>query len=70
MAEDLSLLSGADVLTLAGLRAGEVDVLLGCPPCQVFSKLSETSKLHPTLDEHSKHIARRFSWLTLSPEKE
>lgn len=34
---DLSTLTGDDLLSAAGLSAGEVDVIIGGPPCQGFS---------------------------------
>jgi DNA (cytosine-5)-methyltransferase 1 len=35
---DISTLSSRSILTTAGIRAGEADVLIGGPPCQPFSK--------------------------------
>ncbi len=35
---DINEISSADVLNAGGLRAGEVDMLIGGPPCQPFSK--------------------------------
>ena len=35
--EDISILSGDDLLKAAGMTASEVDVIIGGPPCQGFS---------------------------------
>lgn len=35
--EDLRKLEPSDLLTSIGLRPGELDVLIGCPPCQGFT---------------------------------
>jgi DNA (cytosine-5)-methyltransferase 1 len=35
---DITTLSGAEILSAAGLRVGEAGLLLGGPPCQPFSK--------------------------------
>jgi DNA (cytosine-5)-methyltransferase 1 len=34
---DISQLKGAEILSTAGLRKGEIDLLAGGPPCQAFS---------------------------------
>ncbi len=36
---DLRRLNGADLLRAAALRRGELDLLVGCPPCQGYSLL-------------------------------
>lgn len=36
---DIRALSGSRVLRDAGLKAGELDLLAGCPPCQGFSRM-------------------------------
>lgn len=36
---DIRTVSGADLLTTAGLEKGELDLLKACPPCQGFSTL-------------------------------
>jgi len=36
---DIQSLTVADILQDVGLRAGELDLLAGCPPCQGFSRL-------------------------------
>lgn len=35
--EDISILTGDDILAVAGMTADEVDVIIGGPPCQGFS---------------------------------
>jgi DNA (cytosine-5)-methyltransferase 1 len=39
---DLRSVSGAEILRHAGLRRGELPLLVGCPPCQGFSTLRRT----------------------------
>jgi len=39
--KDVSKLSGKELLTLAGLKAGELDGLVGGPPCQGFSTIGK-----------------------------
>ncbi|HTP54877.1 MAG TPA: DNA cytosine methyltransferase [Thermoplasmata archaeon] len=41
---DTSKLSGKDLLDAAGLKTGEIDLLVGGPPCQPFSKASYWTK--------------------------
>jgi DNA (cytosine-5)-methyltransferase 1 len=41
---DLRNVTGDMILTWAGLNKGEVDVVVGCPPCQGFSSLRRTRK--------------------------
>jgi DNA (cytosine-5)-methyltransferase 1 len=40
----IETITSAELLSVAGLRAGEVDVLIGGPPCQPFSKSAYWSK--------------------------
>ena len=39
---DLRRISGAEILGHAGLKRGELPLLVGCPPCQGFSSLRRT----------------------------
>lgn len=41
---DLRKVTGEQILKRAGLKRGEVDVVVGCPPCQGFSSLRRTRK--------------------------
>lgn len=41
---DLRKVTGQQILERAGLKRGEVDVVVGCPPCQGFSSLRRTKK--------------------------
>ena len=41
---DLRNVTGEQLLKRAGLKRGEVDVVVGCPPCQGFSSLRRTRK--------------------------
>ena len=49
---DLRVLDGRAVLDHFGLRRGDVDLVIGCPPCQGFSSLRRTT--HPDgIDERN-----------------
>jgi DNA (cytosine-5)-methyltransferase 1 len=39
---DLRLVSGTEILKHAGLKRGELPLMVGCPPCQGFSTLRRT----------------------------
>ena len=41
---DLRYVTGELILKEAGMKRGEVDVVVGCPPCQGFSSLRRTKK--------------------------
>ena len=42
--DDLRNVSGEEILERTGLKRGEVDLVVGCPPCQGFSSLRRTRK--------------------------
>ena len=42
--DDLRNVTGEQILEKAGLEKGQVDVVVGCPPCQGFSSLRRTKK--------------------------
>ena len=56
---DIKDVSGEDVLKRSRLNQGEVDVCVGCPPCQGFSTLRQTSRQqhHP---DRRKSLLRIF----------
>lgn len=54
--DDMSAITGEGILSSAGLKKGELDVLIGCPPCQAFSKLSDTRSIDPFKDRRSKQV--------------
>jgi DNA (cytosine-5)-methyltransferase 1 len=39
---DLREITGEDILRVVGLKRGELDLCVGCPPCQGFSSLRKT----------------------------
>lgn len=41
---DIRYVTGEQILKEAGMKRGEVDVVIGCPPCQGFSSLRRTRK--------------------------
>jgi len=54
---DIRRVSGKDVLNAAGLGRGEVDVLVGCPPCQGFSFLKRTRRKKGLRDRRNSLVA-------------
>lgn len=44
---DVTQLEGADILKVAGLKPGELDLLIGGPPCQGFSILGQRQMWDP-----------------------
>jgi DNA (cytosine-5)-methyltransferase 1 len=42
---DLRNLGGTEILKHYGLRKGDIDIIIGCPPCQSFSSLRRTRGL-------------------------
>jgi DNA (cytosine-5)-methyltransferase 1 len=50
LARPIQDISGKELLSIAGLRSGELDVLLGGPPCQAFSVYNHQRGFH---DERS-----------------
>jgi DNA (cytosine-5)-methyltransferase 1 len=45
--EDIRNMPGRRILELIGIERGEVDLLVGCPPCQGFSSLGKTRRTRP-----------------------
>lgn len=52
-AEDIRKLDPAQLLLDAGLKAGELDLLAGCPPCQGFSRLRTKNKMTSVNDDRN-----------------
>lgn len=52
-AEDIRELDPAQMLLDAGLKAGELDLLAGCPPCQGFSRLRTKNKMTSVRDDRN-----------------
>ncbi len=50
---------GADLLQLAGLAEGELDLLAGCPPCQGFSAL-RTKRRRSAVADHRNDLVLEF----------
>lgn len=56
-AQDIRKTSPAEVLRIAGLKAGELDLLAGCPPCQGFSRLRTKNKRTSINDERNNLVS-------------
>jgi DNA (cytosine-5)-methyltransferase 1 len=52
-AEDIRKLDPQKILEQAGLVAGELDLLAGCPPCQGFSRLRTKNKMTSVNDDRN-----------------
>lgn len=55
---DLRYFDGLQLLELCGLRKGDVDLVVGCPPCQGFSSLRRTR--YPDGDDSRKELVYVF----------
>lgn len=55
--KDIRELSGKEMLEAAGLKPGEVDVLIGGPPCQGFSLANQQSRF---LDNPNNRLFKEF----------
>jgi len=55
--QDIRSLDPAQVMTDAGLKAGELDLLAGCPPCQGFSRLRTKNQKTAVTDPRNNLIA-------------
>jgi len=56
-AQDIRDLDPADMLRVAGLKPGELDLLAGCPPCQGFSRLRTKNKRTSVSDPRNNLVA-------------
>lgn len=50
--------TGAEMLRIAGLRRGSRFCMVGCPPCQSFSKLSDTTGVGAASDPRSRLVSK------------
>lgn len=53
---DVMKVTGRQLLKRAKLRKGDKFVIVGCPPCQSFSKLADTSGVDVLRDPRSKYV--------------
>lgn len=56
---DIRDAKGSQLLELANLRVGELDLLAGCPPCQGFSAL-RTKHRQTAVDDHRNDLVLEF----------
>ena len=61
--EDISKLSGSTILSSCGLRKGDIELIIGGPPCQSFSKNNYWTK-------SGEESLRRRKLMKISAEKE
>ena len=55
---DAAEVSGREMLGHAGLRRGSMFCMVGCPPCQSFSKLSDTRGVGAAGDPRSQLVLK------------
>lgn len=56
--KDAMEVTGGEMLRNAGLRRGSAFCVIGCPPCQSFSKLSDTSGVSAVSDPRSRLVSK------------
>ena len=56
--KDAMDVTGDEILRNAGLRKGSAFCMIGCPPCQSFSKLSDTSGINAINDPRSRLVSK------------
>ena len=59
LCEDIRTVTGAELLSRAGLELGELDLLAGCPPCQGFSAL-RTKGRQSAVSDHRNDLLLEF----------
>lgn len=62
---DIKDLVAADVMQQLNLKAGELDLLAGCPPCQGFSSLRTKNKQMSTDDERNDLVFEFLKWVKI-----
>ena len=55
---DIMKVNGKDILFNAGLKKGDRFCVVGCPPCQSFSQLSDTRGIDARNDPRSKYVMK------------
>jgi len=58
--EDIRQIAPADVLKTLRLKRGELDLLVGCPPCQAFSALPRLNGARRVRDKESKDLVFEY----------
>lgn len=58
LCRDIRFLTGEKLLESYGLGKGDVDIVIGCPPCQGFSSLRQTR--YPTGEDDRKELVAIF----------
>jgi DNA (cytosine-5)-methyltransferase 1 len=58
--EDIRRVSGKRILEFVGIKRGEVDLVVGCPPCQAFSSLGRTKRTNGRRNRE-KHLVEVFA---------
>jgi len=56
--QDLRFFSGQKILEFYGLKKDDIDLVIGCPPCQGFSSLRRTR--YPTGEDSRKNLVNVF----------
>jgi DNA (cytosine-5)-methyltransferase 1 len=57
---DICQLRGEQILADAGLKAGELDLLAGCPPCQGFSRMKTLNGKHEDADPGKNDLVYQY----------
>lgn len=55
---DIMKMDGERIMSHAGIKRGEKFCVVGCPPCQSFSKLSDTSSVDTASDPRSRYVGK------------
>jgi DNA (cytosine-5)-methyltransferase 1 len=62
---DIRKLDPAQILVDAGLKAGDLDLLAGCPPCQGFSRLRTKNKRTAVKDDRNNLVSDFVRFVTV-----
>jgi len=61
---DIRTVEGAELLAVAGIGPGELDLVAGCPPCQGFSRIRRRNKKKAVADDRN-DLVSEFGRLVL-----